>query len=130
MALNSTLNSKSGSAAVLQKNSGQTFCMLVMVQIMEEESTRYNLMTQHMLHKGLKLFRERGVKAIGKEVGQLHNQVCFKPISVKLMNTNERRKAQLALAYLGKKGNGDIEGRVVFNRKPTREYLGKEESAS
>ena len=34
MALNSTLNSKSGSAAVLQKNSGQTFCMLVMVQIM------------------------------------------------------------------------------------------------
>ena len=46
---------------------------IVMAQLMEEISTRYNLMTQHMLHKGLRLFRERGIKAIGKEVGQLHD---------------------------------------------------------
>ena len=92
---------------------------IVMAQLMEEITTRYNLMTQHMLHKGLKIFGKKGVKAIGKEVGQLHDRVCFQPVSVKSMNANERRKAQVALAYLGKKGNGDVKGRVVFNGKPT-----------
>lgn len=103
---------------------------LVMAQLMEEISTRYSLMTQHMLHKGLKIFRERSVKAIGKEVGQLHNRTCFRPISIKTMTTNKHRKAQVALAYLGEKGNGDVKGIVVFNGKPTREYLGKEDSTS
>ena len=103
---------------------------LAMAQLTEEMSTGHSLMTQHMLHKGLKIFGERGVKAISKEVGQLHDRTCFQLISIKSMNANERRRAQVALSYLGEKGNGDLKGRVVSNGKPTREHLGKEDSAS
>ena len=46
------------------------------------------------------------------------------------MNANERHKVQQALAYLSEKSSGEIKGRTVFNGKPTREYLGKEDSAS
>ena len=103
---------------------------LTMAKLMEEITTRHGLMTQHMLHKGLKMFGEKGVKAIGKEVGQLHDWTCFRPMSIKSMNANKRRRAQVALAHLGEKGNNEVKGRVVFNGKPTRECLGKEDSAS
>jgi hypothetical protein len=46
------------------------------------------------------------------------------------MTNIERRKAQIALAYLSEKRNGDVKGRVVYNGKPTREYLGREDSSS
>jgi len=42
----------------------------------------------------------------------------------------ERKKAQIALAYLAQKRDNSIKGRTVYNGKPTREWLGREESAS
>ena len=44
------------------------------------------------------------------------------------MNANKHRKAQVALAHLGKKGNSGNKGRVAFNKKPTRECLGKKDN--
>ena len=49
------------------------------------------------------------------------------PTSVADVNANEQRRAQLALAYLSEKLSGEVKGRLVFNGKPTREYLGKED---
>ena len=46
------------------------------------------------------------------------------------MMNKERRKAQIALAYLTEKRDGKIKGRVVYNGKPTREYLGREYNSS
>ena len=37
---------------------------------------------------------------------------------------------QQALLYLSQKRDGKIKGRCVYNGKPTREWLGREESAS
>ena len=101
-----------------------------MAQLMEEIAAQHSLMTQHLLHKGLKIFRENSVKAIDEEVGKPHDRTCFRPISMKSMNANKHRKAQVALAHLDKKGNGDVKGRAAFNGKLTREHLGKEDSVS
>ena len=46
------------------------------------------------------------------------------------MTSNERRRSQIALAFLTEKRDGEIKGRVVYNGKPTREYLGREDSSS
>ena len=106
------------------------FEAVVMVQIIKQVTSEYSLAQQYMLHKGLKKFCKEGERAVGKEVGQLHNCACWVPISVADMNANKRRRAQLALAHLSEKSSGEIKGQLVFNRKPTREYLGKEDSAS
>ena len=85
---------------------------------------------QHLLEKGLKIFGEKGYDAIMKEMGQLDDREAFRPIHVSELTTNERRKAQIALAYLTEKRDGTIKGRTVYNGKPTRELLSKEDSAS
>ena len=58
---------------------------------------------QHLLEKGLKIFGKKGYDAILKEMGQLDDRKCFEPVSVKEMSNSERRKAQIALAYLTEK---------------------------
>ena len=83
---------------------------VVMTQVMEHIGLQLSLAQQHIIHKGLKKLRIEGKKAIGKEIGQLHNRICFKPVHIKLMNTNKRRKAQLVLAYLCKKSSREIKG--------------------
>lgn len=61
---------------------------------------------------------------------QLHDRRCFEPINIGDLNNNERRRSQIALAYLTQKRDGNIKGRTVYNGKPTREWLTKQDSAS
>ena len=58
---------------------------------------------QHLLEKGLKIFGEKGYDAIMKEMGQLDDCEAFRPIYVSELINNERKKAQIALAYLTEK---------------------------
>jgi hypothetical protein len=46
------------------------------------------------------------------------------------MTQIEQRKAQQALMFLGEKRDGTVKGRMVYNGKPTREWLSREDSAS
>ena len=46
------------------------------------------------------------------------------------MTTGERRKAMMALMFLTEKRDSTIKGRMVYNGKPTREWLSREDSAS
>ena len=85
---------------------------------------------QFLLHKGLKVFGEHGHEAATKEMDQLQQQNCFMLISVKDMTPTERRKAMGALMFLTEKRDRSVKGRMVFNRKPTREWLTREDSAS
>ena len=39
------------------------------------------------------------------------------------MTSQERRKAQIALAYLTEKKSGEVKGRIVYNGAPTRKYM-------
>jgi hypothetical protein len=47
-----------------------------------------------------------------------------------LSTSQERRKAQQALMFLGEKRDGAIKGQMVYNGKPTREWLSREDSSS
>ena len=85
---------------------------------------------QHLLHKGLKVFGRKGHEASAKEINQLYWRNCFSPISVASMTTRERRKAMTALMFLTEKRDSTIKGRMVYNGKPTREWLSREDSAS
>ena len=85
---------------------------------------------QFLLHKGLKVFGEHGHEAATKEMDQLHRRNCFTPISVKDMTSTERRKAMGALMFLTEKRDKSVKGRMVYNGKPTREWLTREDSAS
>ena len=46
------------------------------------------------------------------------------------MTTSEKKKAQGAIMLLEKKENKDPKGRMVFNGKPTREWLTREDTSS
>ena len=85
---------------------------------------------QCMLEKGLQKFGKQGKEATVKEVRQVHDRKCFEPTSVSDLSATERKKAQRVTMCLTKKRDGSIKGRMVCNGAPTREWLGREESAS
>jgi hypothetical protein len=85
---------------------------------------------QYLLKKGLKIFGQKGRDASKKEMDQLHRRSCFTPKSIAKMTQIERRKAQQALMFLGEKRCRTVKGRMVYNGKPTREWLSREDSAS
>jgi hypothetical protein len=83
---------------------------------------------QYLLNKGLNIFGQEGQDASKKEIDQLHRRSCFTPKSIAKMTQIERRKAQQALMFLGEKRDGTVKGRMVYNGKPTREWLSSEDS--
>ena len=92
--------------------------------------SEFAFIQQHLYHKGIRIFGEKGKEGAMKELKQLHSRKCFGPIAVEALTKIERDRAQQALMYLAEKRDGTIKGRLVYNGKPTREWLGKEESSS
>ena len=85
---------------------------------------------QYVIQKGLKKFGKRGEDAVNKELDQLHRRNCFVPVDVSTMNAKEKKRAQAALMLLTEKRDGSVKGRCVYNGKPTREWLSKDDAAS
>jgi hypothetical protein len=56
-----------------------------------------------------------------KEIDQLHKRTCFAPLKVKEMKPSEWKKAQVTLMFLTEKRDKNVEGRMVYNGKPTKE---------
>ena len=83
-----------------------------------------------MLPKGLKLFGPKGKMAAIDKLTQLCKRNCFTPIAIKEMTRAKRDKAQEALMFLCEKKDGSIKGHMVYNGKPTREWLTREDVAS
>jgi len=79
--------------------------------------------------KGIKMFGEKGRKAAGKELDQLHQRNCHMPIDVKDLTPKEKAQAMGALMFLQEKKDGTMKGRMVYNGKPTREWLSREDSS-
>ena len=85
---------------------------------------------QYIYKQGLKKFGDRGREAGHVEMKQLHDRECFTPVDVSTLTPTEKKRAVEALMFLTEKRNGTIKGRMVYNGKPTREWLGREESSS
>ena len=85
---------------------------------------------QYMLQKGLKKYGKRGQAGAEKELEQLHKRTCFTPLDVSKLSSDEKEKAMNALMFLSEKKDKTVKGRLVYNGKPTREWLSKEEASS
>ena len=57
---------------------------LVVARFMDDIKHKFGFGQQYMLDKGLKKFGDKGVKFTGKEIGQLHDRKCFKPVHIAL----------------------------------------------
>ncbi|KAI2499082.1 Reverse transcriptase (RNA-dependent DNA polymerase) [Fragilaria crotonensis] len=86
------------------------------------------VMTQHSVKKGLKLFGEKGIDAIMKELDQLHTRKVLKP--KKNLNCKERRDSLQYLMFLKEKRNGIIKARGCADGRKQREFTTKEEASS
>ena len=81
---------------------------------------------------------KKGVEALGEaarrgdyvEVEQMHERNAFEPIHVKNMTAAEKRKAQMGLMLIEQKEGKQAKGRLVYNWKPTREWLSREDTSS
>ena len=101
-----------------------------MGEINSKYTTKKSFVQQYMLEKGIAKYGNEGKKAANDEMQQLHERECFTPVRIGDLNRNEWKKVQMALLYLSQKRDSKIKGRCVYNGKPTREWLGREESAS
>ena len=83
-----------------------------------------------MLKKGLKKFGYKGRDACVKELEQLHTRSCFRLIDVSTMTSTEQKKAQHGLMFITEKRDTTVKARLVYNGKPSREWISKEEATS
>lgn len=105
-------------------------CKIMCEFYMRASAEGVSFSQQYLLKKGLQKLGESGYKAADKEVDQLHRRNCFSPMDVSTLTPEEKRKAMEALMFLTEKRDKTIKGRLVYNGKPTREWLSREDSAS
>ena len=84
---------------------------------------------QYIVNKGLKVF-EKGTIAANKELDQLCKRNCFEPIDIKDMTRREGEKAQQSLMFLCQKRDGSIKGQMVYDGKPAKEWIQREDVMS
>jgi len=89
-----------------------------------------NFAQQYILKKGLEKFKEQGQQACSEELNQLHRRNCFTAVQIAELTQQEREKAMEALMFLMEKRDGRIKGHMVYNGKPTRNWILQEDSSS
>ena len=88
------------------------------------------LVVTYSLKKGIKQFGEKGRKSALKEMKQLHDRECFKPIKKESMSKTERKRALESLIFLTEKRDGTIKARHCANGSTQREYMSREDVSS
>jgi hypothetical protein len=84
----------------------------------------------YSLKQGIKKFGEQGIKAVHKEMKQIHDRVVFEPISIEKMTILERKRAMESLIFLTEKREKTIKARVCANGSTQRAYIAREEASS
>jgi hypothetical protein len=95
-----------------------------------EDPVKHTAHTQCNVKHGLKLFGERGVDAVLKEVQQLHDQDVVEPLAPNILTKEDKRSALSYLMFLNEKQCGKIKGRGCADGHKLQAYLTKEESSS
>ena len=85
---------------------------------------------QYSLKAGLKKFGERGKKSAHKELGQLHDRECFRPIHKSSLNSSEMERALESLIFMIEKRDGTIKTRHCANGSTQRAYMDRDEVTS
>eukprot|EP00977_Amphora_coffeiformis_P023701 scaffold13992_cov140-Amphora_coffeaeformis.AAC.1 len=84
----------------------------------------------YSLKKGIDKFKDRGKAAALKEMKQMHDRECFKPIHKHTLSTTERGRALESLIFLNEKRDGTIKARHCANGSTQRSYMAREDVSS
>ena len=99
--------------------------------VMTTEGTGEVLETLHMsLKAGLRTFGNDGVKAVEKEMRQLHDWEVMIPVHKKCLTPEQRKEALTYLMFLKRKCCGKIKGRGCADGRKQRTYIAKDESTA
>ena len=85
---------------------------------------------QYHMNKGLKLFGDRGIQAIKKEMMQLDQMDTIAPVQPKDLSAEERDRVLEYLMFLKEKRNGIIKGRGCADGRKQRQWTDKYDSSS
>ena len=99
--------------------------------VMTMEGTGEILETPQMsLKAGLRTFGSDGMKAVEKEMRQLHDRDVMIPVHKKSLTPEQRREALAYLMFLKRKRCGKIKGRGCADGRKQRAYITKEDSTA
>ena len=76
------------------------------------------------------MFKEKGHAAAMKELNQLHKRMCFTPVDINDLTASEKKKAIEAMMLLSEKKDKTVKNQMVYNGKPSCEWLTREDAAS
>ena len=82
------------------------------------------------LKAGLRTFGNDGLKAVEKEMRQLHDRGVMKPVHKSDLTAEQRREALSYLMFLKRKRCGKIKGRGCADGRKQRAYITKEDSTA
>ena len=85
---------------------------------------------QMSLKAGLRTFGNDGMKAVEKEMRQLHDRDVMKPVYKKSLTHEQRKEALAYLMFLKRKRCGKIKGRGCADGRKQRAYITKEDSTA
>ena len=85
---------------------------------------------QMSLKAGLRTFGDDGLKAVEKEIRQLHDRDEMKPVHKSDLTAEQRREALAYLMFLKRKRCGKIKGRGCADGRKQRAYITKEDSTA
>ena len=88
------------------------------------------VLTQYCMQKGLKVFSDRGLAAIQKEMQQFHNLDVITPLNVKNMTKQQKSRALSYLMFLKEKRDGNIKGQSCADGRKQRLWMQKEQTSS
>ena len=85
---------------------------------------------QMSLEAGLRTFGDDGIKAVEKEMRQLHDRDVMKPVYKRSLTPKQRKEALAYLMFLKRKHCGKIKGHGCADGRKQRAYITKEESTA
>ena len=88
------------------------------------------ILTQYSLGKGLKIYGEKGVQAMKKELTQLHDPDTFEPLDADSLTDHDKKNAIASLMFLMEKRDGFIKARACANDRKQHESTDKLDAAS
>ena len=83
-----------------------------------------------ILKAGLRTFGKYGVRAVEKEMRQLHDRGVMMPVHKKSLTSEQRKEALAYLMFLKRKRCGKVKGRGCADGQKQRACIAKEESTS
>ena len=100
------------------------------VTLATKESDEVLETPQMSLKAGLRTFGDDGLKAVEKEMCQLHDRDVMKPVHKSGLTAEQRREALAYLMFLKRKCCGKIKGHGCADGHKQRAYITKEDSTA